>query len=213
MENYVITIARGFGSGGRMIGMELANKLDIAYIDNEILQMASEESGIGEAFFVHADEKMPKLFLNKSAVNPIDRIIKPASSKFISNENLFNYQKKIILRLAREESCVIIGRAADYILRTFPNVVSVNIQAPLDACIASIMSRMMVDEKEAEKLIKTTDKYRADYYRYYTGQEWDNPINYDISLNSERLGRENVSDYIIQFAEKKLGKKLMKNEE
>lgn len=72
---------------------------------------------------------------------------------------------------------------------------------------------MMVDEKEAEKLVKTTDKYRADYYRYYTGQEWDNPINYDISINSERLGRENVSDYIIQFAEKKLGKKLMKNEE
>ncbi len=213
MENYVITIARGFGSGGRMIGMELASKLNIAYIDNEILQMASEESGIGEAFFVHADEKLHKLFFNKSVTNPIDRIITPASNKFISNENLFNYQKKIILRLAMEESCVIIGRAADYILRTFPNVVSVNIQAPVDACIDSIMHRMMVDEKEAEKLVKTTDKYRADYYRYYTGQEWDNPINYDISINSERLGRENVSDYIIQFAEKKLGKKLMKNEE
>lgn len=213
MENYVITIARGFGSGGRMIGMELANKLNITYIDNEILQMASEESGIGEAFFVHADERIHKSFLKKSAINPIDRIITPASSKFISNENLFNYQKKIILRLAMEESCVIIGRAADYILRTFPNVVSVNIQAPMDACVDSIMNRMLVDEKEAERLIKTTDKYRADYYRYYTGKEWDNPVNYDICINSQRVGRENVSDYIIQFAEKKLGKKLMKNEE
>lgn len=207
MNNYVITIARGYGSGGKSIGKELAKKLGIVCYDREILQMASDESGINESLFYKIDERIKPSLFKRSGVCT-GKIIPPEDSSFVSDENLINYEAKIIQDIARENSCVIIGRAADYILRTYPNVVSINIQAPFDVCVSEISKRMSLSTKEAEKKITAIDKYRADFYHYCTGQKWNDPANYDLSINTAKLGYDKTIQTIIDFAEIKLGFKI-----
>ena len=113
------------------------------------------------------------------------------NEKFVSDDTLFSYQKQIIKNLADTESCVIVGKCADYILAGRHDVVSVYIEAPRDFCIRRTMEHMGVTEEVAAATIKQTDTYRAEYYAYYThGNYWTNPINYDMTLNSERVGIE-----------------------
>lgn len=207
MDNYIITIARGYGSGGKTIGKELAKTLGIPCYDREILQMASDDSGINESLFHQADEKVSNSLFMKKGVY-MGGVIPPEDSDFVSDENLFNYQAKIIKEKAMSESCIFIGRAADYILRTFPNVVSVNIQAPFDVCVAEVAERSSISHKEAEKKIHKIDKYRSDFYSHYTGLDWRDPSNYDICINSARLGWTKCVDAIINFTEFKLGRKI-----
>ena len=125
MENRVITIARSYGSGGRKMGRLLAKELGYEYYDREILRIASDESGISEELFNQVDERqhLPLFRIAREAYT--GEVIPPDSDDFISNENLFRYQAKIIRELAQRESCVIIGRAADYVLKDYDNVVSV----------------------------------------------------------------------------------------
>lgn len=213
MKNYVITIARGYGSGGSHIGMDLSKKLGIAYFDTEIIYMASDKSGISEKFFFEANEKINKgklaIMTSKGAYSGI--IYKEGEKKFLSNENLFNYQAKIICQLALEgnQSCVIIGKAANYILRTFPNVVRVNIQAPMEYCVNNIKERLSRTAEEAERKILETNKYRSDYYKYYTGREWLDPTEYDISINTEHVGEDYAAELIIKYLEDKVVKEKL----
>lgn len=209
MDNFVITIARGYGSGGRTIGIDLAKRLGVPCYDREILQMASDDSGINEALFHQADERVQASLFKKKGVYT-GNLIPPEDSDFVSNENLFNYQAKVIREKAMTESCVIIGRAADYILRTFPNVVSVNIQAPFEVCVAEIAERSSLSIKEAERKVSKIDKYRSDFYSHYTGQDWKDTTNYDICLNSARIGWNQCAQVIIDFTEFKLGRKITK---
>lgn len=207
MEHYVITIARGFGSGGKEIGSKLAERLGIPCYESQILKMASDSSGINEALFNEADEKLhghSTTILGYLKKVPFTSIAEPNTKAFTSDVNLFNIQSQIIRHLARTQSCVIIGKCADYVLRTYPNVISVYIEAPREACVESIMNKLGVTEKEAHKLIEKTDKYRADYYKYYTeGGYWTNPINYDMILNSARIGRERCVDLIEEYKKMK----------
>ena len=130
MNNVVITIARQYGSGGRTIGEMLAKKLNVHYYDKELMKLASDDSGINEALFVNADEKVKNTSLFHIARKEYHgELIPPESDDFTSTDNLFNYQAKIIRDLAKEESCVIIGRCADYVLKDYPNVLSVFIHA------------------------------------------------------------------------------------
>ncbi|MCR5216604.1 MAG: cytidylate kinase-like family protein [Lachnospiraceae bacterium] len=205
MSNYVITIARGYGSGGKTIGKELAEKLGIPCYDREILHLASDDSGINEDLFLKADEKVSSSLFNLKKSVYTGNLIPPEDRDFVSDENLFNYQAKIIKEKATSESCIIIGRAADYILRTEKNVVSINIQAPFSVCVAEIMNRQSLSQKDAEKKIRQIDKYRSDFYLHYTGQDWKDPTNYDLVLNSARLGWERTAEAIIKFTEFKLG--------
>ncbi|NLJ96822.1 MAG: cytidylate kinase-like family protein [Clostridiales bacterium] len=189
MKKYVITIARGYGSGGRTIGKMLAEELGIHYYDRELLRLASDDSGINEELFARADEKIKKSLLFKIARKSYNgELIPPDSDDFVSNDNLFNYQAKIIKELAEEEACVIVGRAADYILKDYDNVVKVFVHAPLEDCIKTLKEMSGESEKEIEKKIASIDKHRAEYYEYYTGRSWDDAKNYDLCLNSSRLG-------------------------
>lgn len=124
MKKTVITIARSYGSGGRTLGKLLAEELGINCYDREILRMASDDSGINEALFGQTDEKLKKSPLFRIArKNPYKGgVIPPESADFVSDDNLFNYQAKVIRELAEEESCIIIGRCADYVLKDDPNV-------------------------------------------------------------------------------------------
>ena len=184
MNNVVITIARQYGSGGRTIGEMLAKKLNVHYYDKELMKLASDDSGINEALFVNADEKVKNTSLFHIAKKEYHgELIPPESDDFTSTDNLFNYQAKIIRDLAKEESCVIIGRCADYVLKDYPNVLSVFIHAP----------------KELERFINKTDKHRAEYYKYHTGREWTDARNYDLCLDSSKLGYERCVDEIISY--------------
>lgn len=188
MDHYVITIARGYGSGGKTIGKMLSEKLDIPFYDRELLQMASDDSGIHERLFGQADERV-KPGLRK----PFGKVYKgellpPESDDFVSDDNLFNYQAKIIKELADTRSCVIVGRCADFILQDRPNVIKLFVHAPFESCVKTVMDMYSLPQKEAEKKIQDTDRHRGDYYKYYTGRNWDNAKNYDLCLNSAELG-------------------------
>lgn len=200
MDNVVITIARQYGSGGRTVGEMLAERLGIHYYDRELMKLASDESGINEALFVNVDEKVKntRLFhIAKSAYN--GELIPPESDDFTSTDNLFNYQAKIIRELAEEESCVIIGRCADYVLKEYDNVLSVFVHAPMDFCIEQAAKKHSMSPKELERFILKTDKHRAEYYKYHTGREWTDARNYDLCLDSSKLGFDRCVEEIIAY--------------
>lgn len=169
--------------------------------------MASDESGISVEKFAKADEKLKGSYLiNALRKIPYSQIVEPSDKDFTSDINLFNIQSEIIRELARTESCIIIGKCADYVLKDFDNVISVYVEAPKAACVKSIMAKMHVTEKEAHRLITKTDKYRADYYKYYTqGGYWTNPVNYDMTLNTDRVGRDKCVQLIKEYIKIKFG--------
>lgn len=215
-KTYVITVARGFGSGGKEISLKLAEKLGIPCYYSQILSMASDYSGINRNLFVKSDERLtgsPLLRMLKGQPNR-DHIIEPTEKEFVSDVNLFNIQARIIKELAEKESCVIIGKCANDILLDHPNVVSVYIEAPRRFCVKRVMQDFGCDAQEAGRMIHHTDKYRADYYRYYTGgKSWTDPVAYDMTLNSERVGVEHCVELITRYTEMKLGISLLPEKE
>lgn len=202
MGNFVVTFARGFGSGGKEIASKLADELGISCYENRILTLASQMSGVDEDIFKIMDEKMSA---KGGVVNFLRGLPKAKgyitrNEKFKGNDKLFEYQKKIIENLADTESCCIVGKCADYILRGRENVVSVYIEAPRSFCVERTMQHMGVTEEVATATIKNTDKYRADYYAYYThGNYWTNPVNYDLTINSGRVGIEDSVKLIKEY--------------
>ncbi len=200
MEKYVITIGRGYGSGGRTIGKMLSEVLGIPYYDRDLLRLASDDSGINEQLFAKADEKIKKSLLFKIASNVYKgELIPPDSDDFVSNDNLFNYQAKIIKELASTETCIIIGRCADFVLKDYPNLVRLFVHAPLQDCIKTMVDLTGKSEKEAEKQILAIDKHRAEYYKYYTGREWENAKHYDLCLNSSKLGFDKCVEIVKSY--------------
>lgn len=202
MEKYVITIARQYGSGGRTIGEMLADKLGIHFYDKELMKLASEDSGINERLFNTADEKVKqsvfsKMFKTEKAYT--GEVISPESGEFVSDDNLFNYQAKVVKELAERENCVIVGRCADYVLKDYDHVLSVFIHGPKDFCMQEAAKKINLTGKELERFIAKTDKERADYYKYYTGREWTDARNYDLCLDSSKLGFERCVEEIIAY--------------
>lgn len=189
MDNVVITIARQYGSGGKTIGQMLAKELGFSYYHREILRLASEDSGINEQLFGKVDERLKNTSLFRVAKNVYNgELIPPDSDDFVSSDNLFNYQAKIIKQLALEENCVIIGRCADFILKDYENCLSVFVHADDEFNLAQALERSSMTSREMEKFIAKTDKYRGEFYKYHTGNEWYDARNYDLCLNSGKLG-------------------------
>lgn len=202
MDNkIVITIARGYGSGGKTIGKMLSKELGIPFYDREILYMASDDSGINLGLFQKNDEDVNKGLFDSSTKKYTGGIIPPEDSKFTSKENLFNYQAKIIKQLAESESCIIVGRCADYVLKDYKDIIKVFIWAPHNDCVNTVKDMFSLSEKEADKRIKKIDRHRSEFYHYYTGREWDNARNYDLCLNSADLGFEGCVEAIKAYIE------------
>ncbi len=201
MDNYVITVARGFGSGGKEIASKLARDLGIACYENRILTLASQLSGLDEELFTEVNEKIRgKKF--SSLLRGLPRTIKPkpVDDEFVSDERLFEFQKQIIENLAKSESCIIVGKCADWVLKEYTNVVSIYIEAPRAFCLQRVMKKMGVNEETAHTSITKTDQYRAAYYQHYTGGNyWTNPVNYDLTLNSERVGIDHCVTLIKEY--------------
>ena len=202
MEKFVVTFARGFGSGGKEIASMLAKDLGIHCYENRILTLASQMSGLDEKLFLDINERVRGNggFTSFLRGLPRSRQYIARNEKFVSDDRLFEYQSQIIHNLADQESCVIFGKCADYVLRDKQNVVSIYIEAPRAFCLERTMQKMKVSADVAAATIENTDKYRADYYKYYThGNYWTNPVNYDMTLNSEKVGIERCVKVIEEY--------------
>ena len=199
MSKLVITIARGFGSGGRTIGKMLAKKLAIDYYDMELLRLASEESGINLELFGRADEAVKAGFFKKFTRTFGDRPVPPSSMDFTSDDNLFQYQAKVIRDLADKQSCVIIGRCADHILKDRDDVLRLFFYADKDTCVKTVTEMYGVHPKDAADRIESIDHSRAAYYKYYTGKRWDDVCNYDLCINTAKIGFERSVDTVLAY--------------
>ena len=197
--NYVITISRQHGSCGNAIGKLTGERLGIPFYDYKLIRMASDRSGISEHLFGAADEDVHRMKLFNAA-NKVytGKLLPPDSDEFTSDLNLFTFQAEIIKELAGNESCVIVGRCADYLLRDRPNVLRVFIHAPLEDRIKQQMYVLpQKTEAEVRRHVLTTDKKRADYYKRYTGSHWMSAEHFDISIDSSRHPGEEAVDIIV----------------
>ena len=201
MANRVITISRQFGSGGRTVGRMTAMKLGIPCYDQELIQKVAEESGFAERYIQERGEEFSSGGWLTAAFT--DREYNGLSLQ----DSLWLAQRNVILDLAKKGPCVIVGRCADYVLKDYPNVVSVFVHADRKFCLDRSMERHSMTEKEMQKYIEKTDRFRGDFYRYHTGNEWADARNYDLCLNSGKLGFqkcvEEIKSYIkIRFNDK-----------
>lgn len=197
----IVTIGRQYGSGGSEIGKRLAKDLGLHCYDKEILRMNSNESGIKESYFHLADERAGNRLLYKIINGLTPEMGAPSfGSDLVSADNLFRFQSEVIRKLAAEESCVIIGRCADYILEGTEGLIRIFLYADMEDRAARIRSKNLYDSNDVVKNIKCIDKERRDYHRYYTGRSWEDVGNYDLMLNTSVLGVEGaveaVKDYI-----------------
>lgn len=207
MSNYVITISRSFGSGGKLIGKALAERLEINYYDRDLIHLASEDSGINVRLFGRVDETGRVSMFKRYGREYGRSIIPPGSEEFTSNDNLFNIQAKIIRELAEKENCIIVGRCADHVLADHENLLRVSVNAPHAYCVEQVMELYGLTRRDAEREIEKIDRARAQYYRYYTGRDWNDARNYDICLNSAAIGIEGCVDMIIAYLKKRVGEK------
>ena len=205
MKNFVIAITRTCGSGGTTIAKMLAEDYQIDMYDRKLLRLASEDSGINEKLFAAADETTKKKPLFKAFKKVYNgELIPPESNDFTSNDNLFNYQAKVLRELTHRESFVVVGRAADHVLRDYPYLVRVFIHAPYEKCVAHEMDWMSISRKQAEAEIARMDAYRSAYYKYHTGKEWEDVKNYDLSLDTGIFTYEQCAEIIKRFVDFRL---------
>lgn len=211
----IITIERQYGSGGRTVGEMLANELGIHYYDKELSRLCSEASGINEDLFIDADESIKKNKLFKPARKEggayKGELFGPKDPDFISMENLFNFQAKVLKDLAKRESCVIIGRCANHVLKDYDNVTSVFVHAPMDFLIEQAEKKQSRRGEELVKYINTTNRNRADYYEYYTGHRWSRALNYDLCLDCSKLGFETCVEEIKAYLKVRYGNDVFDN--
>lgn len=206
--NTIITIGRQFGSGGREAGKMLAEQLDIPFYDRELIAMASEKSGVSKALFELVDEKAANAFTQSFAVTaftPASRVSLPTEISI--NDKLFFAQADIIKSIANKGPCVIVGRCADYILRDRPEMVSIFLHADIETRTQRVAKMFDIEPEEARNTIVKTDKKRASYYNYYTNRVWSHVENYDLSVNSTKLGVGDTVKILRMFVEIKDGGK------
>ena len=202
----VITIERQYGSGGRIVGKKLAEELGISFYDDEILSMTAEKSALGEKYFRLADEKAGNNLLRKIVGNlrfPVGIFEEPKKEGDVTSpDNLFRFQAEVIRELASEESCVIVGRCADYILETSgkTDLVKIFVYADLSTCVRRTQETDGIsDTKEALNKLNRITKQRKSYHKYFTGKEWEDVTNYDLPINASKLELDQVVELIKDY--------------
>jgi cytidylate kinase len=200
-DTFIITIGRQLGSGGKLIGSLLSERLHIPCYDKELIQLASRESGLGKEFFEKADEK-DSFSIFGSFFSARSGFMGDNTYNYLCNETLFKIQSDVIRQLAAKESCIFVGRCADYILRDHPRSVHVFVHAGVKDRIQRIASDNKITEKEAKALIEQTDKRRSGYYNYYSNKTWGMSTSYDISINSSVLGIAETVGFLEAFVKK-----------
>lgn len=206
-NNYIITIGREYGSGGLDIGMKVAEMLGIKCYDKELINLAANTQGISKKVLTELEEHRGN-FLKDPTANIFHSSRKnnlPAFGAFgrSMNDRVFMAESSAIRKLADEESCVIIGRCADVLLRNRENTFTIFIQAPKEDRIKRIAERTEGTLEEAEKEMKKVDKTRSSYYEYYTDSKWGDRKGYDLMIDSSLLGIEGTAKQIVEIVQKK----------
>ncbi|MCM1521562.1 MAG: cytidylate kinase-like family protein [Muribaculaceae bacterium] len=186
---FVITVGRQFGSGGRELGKALAKELGIDYYDKELLIEAAKKAGVNPEFFEKNDERFPSflhgLFSFSMGVTPMCYYTGGSS---ITDDGLYKAVSDFITQTAAEKSFVVVGRTADYILRDHPRVVNLFVHAPMEECVRRITERQdAITPEKAEALARKTNKWRADYYNFFTDKEWGHADSYHLTVDSSIL--------------------------
>ena len=202
MKNRVITISREFGSGGRLIGQKLAEKLGVPLYDKTILDRIAEESGFSREMMEEAQKKAKHGFLYSLSSAFGTGETGPESLSL--NERFFLAQFDTIREVAEEGSCVIVGRCADYILRGYPEVTNVFLYAEEEDKIKRAVEEYGAPEKDVKKIMHDTDKARANYYHYHTGRKWGDPVNYNLCIDTGYIGIDDIVDLILFYVEREI---------
>ncbi len=201
--NMVITIGRQYGSGGREVGRRLAQRLEIPYYDKELLAEASKDSGICEELFENHDEKPTRSFLY-SLVTGVQTHGNPSTMYMDMplNHRIFLAQFDTIRRIAGQGPCVVVGRCADYVLRDEKYVINVFLKADMEHRKARAIERG-AEPMRAEEVVKRHDKERAAYYNYYATTNWGDVNNYDICLDTGKIGYDGAVEMICEYVKRR----------
>lgn len=199
----IYTIGREFGSMGQLVGEKLAQRLGIKCYDKELLQQAAKQTGFCEEIFENHDEKPTNSFLY-SLVMDTYSASNYAAAPFLDmplNHKVFLAQFDTIKKIAENESCVIVGRCADYALAGNPDCINIFIRAELEDRIKLISKRMDTTENKAKDIILKNDKQRASYYNYYTSKKWGDARSYDLVLNTSKISVDDCIEMILKYQE------------
>ena len=201
MGNHIYTIGREFGSGGYEVGRMLAERLGIKLYDKELLAQAAKSSGFCKEIFENHDEKPTSSFLYSLVMDTYSGG-SYSSAPFLDmplNHKVFLAQFDTIKKIAEQESCVIVGRCADYALADNPDCLNIFVHAEMEDRISWISKRKDLTENKARDLIQKTDKQRASYYNYYTCKKWGDSRSYDLCLNTSKISKEACVAMILEF--------------
>ncbi|MBQ8163612.1 MAG: cytidylate kinase-like family protein [Clostridia bacterium] len=200
-NNVVITIARQYGSGGREVGELVAKDLNMEYHDKSLINLAAEKSGMNPEILKNADEKATPSFLYSIAVGSIGMVPFSYGMPYDTpiNDKLFVLQSQIIEEEAEKSDSVFVGRCADFVLKDFPKVVRVFIYADIEKRAERIAKRKDISLGEAKNMAVKIDKKRANYYNYYTTLKWGKSENYDLMIDTSRIGIEGAAKLIEEY--------------
>lgn len=213
-KQYVIVIGRKYGSGGREIGEKLAQRLGIPLYDKTILGMVAEEQGISDDRLREMDEYLnAHRFKNiglqmKKGLLGTGYLFETNPEGILDREKVFQWQSDVIRRLAERGSCIIVGRCADYILKDAPNRISFFITAPLhvrEERIARLYPDIPQEKSQTyRQYINQTDRLRSHYYNYHTGRDWGDIANYDLVMDSSKLGIDGTVDILERYVRQRI---------
>ncbi|MBO7428705.1 MAG: cytidylate kinase-like family protein [Paludibacteraceae bacterium] len=198
-KNIVISIGRQFGAGGRRVGQALAKELGIAYYDKELIMEAAKEFGFAPAFFEENDEKSASLSGN--VLQWMESFVTNGfgSKNYLSQDTLFEMQSEVVRKVAEKHSCVIVGRCSDYVLRDYPNCVSVFLHSSDEDRVQRIRERSGLTAEEAIAKMRMEDKKRAAYYNFYSSKTWGESATYTLSIDVSSIGVEQTVQLIMFY--------------
>lgn len=200
MNNTIISICREYCSGGKEIGKKVSDELGYTFLDKQLITEAAKKSGYDESVFEKVDEVATNSLLYSLVLGTYGA---NAAGAMPDNDKLFGLQAEIIIDTAKEKNCVVIGRCADYVLREEPNLIKIFLRADMDFRVERFRSLYTAPEgKKPEDIINKTDKKRASYYKFYTGNLWKDMNNYDLVINTGKVGIDNAVATIIDYVRK-----------
>ena len=200
MNNTIISICREYCSGGKEIGKKVSDELGYTFLDKQLITEAAKKSGYDESVFEKVDEVATNSLLYSLVLGTYGA---NAAGAMPDNDKLFGLQAEIIRDTAKEKNCVVIGRCADYVLREEPNLIKIFLRADMDFRVERFRSLYTAPEgKKPEDIINKTDKKRASYYKFYTGNLWKDMNNYDLVINTGKVGIDNAVATIIYYVRK-----------
>lgn len=182
-DNIIITIAREYGSGGHLLGEMLSKELDLKLYDKDFINMAARKSGLDEDYIKVNEQNIPSFWLKCISGQNYKSEIK---SSFSPDDILFVAESKIIKELSEKESCIIVGRCADYILKDYARVIKVFCYSDFGDACSRCIRQYGIPEEKAEMEIKRINRHRSIHYEHYTGMRWGDPHNYDLMINTSR---------------------------